>query len=270
MKRARLVTIGVAAAAGLGAMYFMSGQKAPPPQIIQALPVAPVEIPSDEVLVAAHDLAMGTPLNEADMTWAKWPKAATSAGMIKKSDSPKAVEDFKGGVTRASFLGGEPIRKEKVVKGPNSGFMSAILASGMRAVAINIDASGSTTAGGFILPNDHVDIIRTRRDDELAKAGGGDGYVSEVLLANVRVLAIGQNVQEKNGERVVVGSNATLEVDPKQAETLILAQRTGQLSMTLRSMLDVQQTTQTAANDEKQDTSLTIVRAGIVSSAGRK
>jgi Flp pilus assembly protein CpaB len=61
---------------------------------------------------------------------------------------------------------------------------------------------------------------------------------SETLLTNIRVLAIGQNVQEKNGERVIVGSNATLEANPMQAERLVLAQRRGALSLTLRSMVD--------------------------------
>jgi pilus assembly protein CpaB len=269
MKKAKLVTVGVAVAAGLGAMYFMTGQKPPPSALVQAIPVAAPEIATDDVLVASRDLGMGTLITEQDLVWAAWPKAATSVAMIKKSELPKAVEDIKGSVTRGSFFQGEPIRREKVVKGPNSGFMSAILSSGMRAVAINIDASGSTTAGGFILPNDHVDIIRTRRDEEVAKSGGGDGYVSEVLLPNVRILAIGQNVQEKNGERVVVGSNATLEVDPRQAEMLILAQRTGQLSMTLRSMLDTAKN-EVVAEVEKPETGMTIVRAGIVSSAGKK
>ena len=108
------------------------------------------------------------------------------------------------------MIAGEPIRREKLVKG--QGFMSAILPAGMRAVAINIDSQGATSAGGFILPGDRVDVIRTSRD---ASAGASsDNYVSETLLQNVKVLAVGPNIQEKNGQSVVVGSNATLELDP--------------------------------------------------------
>jgi pilus assembly protein CpaB len=168
-----------------------------------------------------------------------------------------------------SFFKGEPIRREKLVKGPNSGFMSAILPSGMRAVAINIDTQGSTSAGGFVLPNDRVDVLRTVRDDEAAKSGVADAFVTEILLSNIRVLAIGQNVQEKNGERVVIGSNATLEVDPRQAETLILAQRVGQLSLALRSLLDASRTAETATPDQQTDNTLTIVRYGIAASGKR-
>ena len=133
----------------------------------------------------------------------------------------------------------------------------------------SIDASGSTTAGGFILPNDHVDILRTRRDEDALKAGGAEAYVTDVLLSNMRVLAIGQNVQEKNGERVVVGSNATLEADPREAEILIMAQRTGQLSMTLRSMLDAKKS-DAPATDRPETTGVTVVRFGVATALGKK
>ena len=268
MKTARLGVLGVALAAGGAAMYLVSGSpKAPAPVIIAAPP--PPVVDTEEVLVAKRELPMGTLVTEQDIGWVTWPRAALGAGMLKQSESPNVVNDLKGSVSRMSFFQGEPIRREKLVKGPNSGFMSAILPSGMRAVAINIDTQGSTTAGGFILPNDRVDVLRTFRDEEAAKAGGGDAYQTETLLSNVRVLAIGQNVQEKNGERVVVGSNATLEVDPRQAETIILAQRVGQLSLSLRSLLDASRTVEALVDDKQADGSLTIVRYGIAASGKR-
>ena len=191
--------------------------------------------------------------------------------MIRKADNPKIVDDIRGSIARASLFQGEPVRREKLVKGTDPGLMAAILPAGRRAVAINIDSQGSTTAGGFILPNDHVDVIRTYRDETkgLASAagnGGGESFVSETLLQNVRVLAIGTNVQEKDGQPVVVGSNATLELDPLQAETVVLAQRTGQLSLVLRSMLDSRQPNQVAA----QPPHMTVIRFGTASGdAGR-
>ena len=190
--------------------------------------------------------------------------------MIAKAEDPNVIDALKGSVSRGPFFMGEPIRREKLVKSGNSGFLSAILPSGSRAVAINIDTQGGTTAGGFILPNDRVDIIRTFRDEEAAKSGGGEVYTSETVMRNVRVLAIGQNIQEKNGQAVVVGSNATLEVEPRQAEALILAQRTGQLSLILRSMLDY--ATTNAENiplDSQTDKNLTIVRFGVPSGQRR-
>src|SRR6202011_1247376 len=101
-----------------------------------------------------------------------------------------------------------------------------------------IDAQGSSEAGGFILPNDRVDVIRIFHDEDAARKGISNSFVSQTILTNIRVFAIGQNFQEKNGERVITGANATLELTPAQAETVILAQRVGQLSLILRSMTD--------------------------------
>jgi pilus assembly protein CpaB len=108
----------------------------------------------------------------------------------------------------------------------------------MRAVSTQI--SPETGAGGFILPNDHVDVILTRRDKNAEKATGTEVQVSETILANVRVLAIDQNVEEKNGQKVVVGKTATLELSQRQAETLALSHQLGTLSLALRSITDSQ------------------------------
>ena len=114
--------------------------------------------------------------------------------------------------------------------------MAAVLDKGMRAVSTEI--SPETGAGGFILPNDRVDVILSRRDREAEKAGGADAQVSETILTNVRVLAIDQTLEEKNGQRVVVGKTATLELTPRQAETLALSRQLGTLSLALRSLAD--------------------------------
>jgi pilus assembly protein CpaB len=264
MKTARIVVLGVALAAGGAAMFLVGGQKAPAP-IIQALP-APPQIQTDDVLTAAKELPMGTLIAKTDLAWTTWPTAAIGAGMLRRSEAPNVIDDMTGGVARASFVAGEPIRREKIVKGPNAGFMSAMLPSGYRAVAINIDSQGSTSAGGFVLPNDRVDVLRTFHDDDAGK----DGYSTQVLLSNIRVLAIGQNVQEKNGQPVVVGSTATLEVDPHQAEILILGQRVGTLSLVLRSMLDSSPNAAVPPPDQPQDGSLTVVRFGVAQTLGKR
>ena len=114
--------------------------------------------------------------------------------------------------------------------------MAAILPQGMRAISTEI--SPETGAGGFILPNDHVDVILSRRDKEAEKAAGVEVHTSEIILSNVRVLAIDQTVEEKNGQRVVVGKTATLELAPHQAEALARAKIMGTLSLALRSIVD--------------------------------
>lgn len=259
MKINQIVFLGVAVAAGAAA--FMMSNSAKPPSVKVVAAPAP-RFPTDAVLVAAHNLSMGTLVSGSDMIWQPWPKKSVGAGMITKSADPGAVTDLSGSVTRSSFIQGEPMLKEKLVKGPNSGFLSAILPSGYRAVAINIDAQGGTTAGGFILPNDRVDVILTKSVTG-PNAGGTPSYVSETILRDIRVLAIGQNVQEKNAKRVVVGSNATLEVSLKDAEILVQAQRDGQLSLALRSMLDAKRST---APHNNSNGPITIVRFGVAHS----
>ncbi len=114
--------------------------------------------------------------------------------------------------------------------------MAAILPPGMRAVSVGI--APETGAGGFILPNDRVDVILTQRDRAAEKVTGSEVQISETILKNIRVLAIDQNVEEKNGQRVVIGKTATLELSPGQAESLTLAQKLGSISLALRSITD--------------------------------
>ncbi|WP_026595375.1 Flp pilus assembly protein CpaB [Methyloferula stellata] len=258
MKVARLAVLGVALVAGLAAAYLASSSK--PPEAPAPVPAAPT-VATDDVLVAARELTFGSVLTPADMRWQSWPKANVPEGVIRKSSSPDAMNEVNGSVVRSNFSEGEPFRRERLVKGANSNFMAAILTPGMRAVSINIEASGSNTAGGFILPNDHVDVLHTIHDDATAKAGG-DGYVTEPILTNIRVLAIGQTVQEKNNERVVSGTSATLEVTPRQASILILAQRIGQLSLILRSMAD-SNTNESETTERPEQPVKTIVKYGV-------
>jgi pilus assembly protein CpaB len=142
--------------------------------------------------------------------------------------------------------------------------MSAILPEGMRAVAIKIDNSGDSSAGGFILPNDRVDVIRVARDDDATKVKGVEVDTAQTILANVRVLAIGQNVQEENGKKVVTGANATLELSERQAEIVVLAQHEGNanLHLALRSLVDSSGPSQTNVDTNGGSKGLTVVRYG--------
>jgi pilus assembly protein CpaB len=259
MKPARIIVAGVAGVAGLLAL-MLSGRQ--PAQVTETAPApTPAQTPTTEVLVAKQDLAMGTPLSDAQLAWAKWPQELAASTMIQRSARPNAIEEFKGAITRATFFTNEPIREEKVIKGNGSGFLSAILPTGKRAIAISIDSRGATSAGGFILPNDFVDVITTKRDIDASLRAGTDIYQSVTILTNVRVLAIGQNIQEKNGERVVVGETATLELDPAQSEQIILQQRSGTLALALRSMADANKAEEPRTKGPSN--SVTIVRFGV-------
>lgn len=260
MKPARLAVLGIALLAGTVAVVLvMRGGQAPAPVIVQS--AAPQAAKTVDVLVAASELAMGHGLKAGDMRWQAWPAEASPGGAITRTEAPNGLEELSGSIVRTGFLSGEPIRREKLIKTDGSGFMSAVLPSGMRAVAISIDTKGASSAGGFILPNDRVDVIRTYRDDEASRTGGVDVHSSETILSNIRVLAIGQTVQERNGEKVVTGETATLELNPTQAEAVTLAQKVGQLSLSLRSLQDA--SAPDAPRREQGENSLTVVRYGV-------
>lgn len=267
MKSSRALLIGIAAVTGLAAFYMMSGSPPPPPPVVA--PPPPMVADTVDVLVAAADLPMGQILKPGDLRWQAWPKTSLNDGFLQREQNANALEDTHGSFVRSPFLGGEPIRREKLIKASGSGFLSAILPSGMRAVAISIDARGSNTAGGFILPNDRVDVLRTHRDEEAARATKSDVQVTETILKNVRVLAVGQTVQERNGERVVTGDTATLELTPAQAEQITLAQKVGQLSLALRSLSDAGQVQPESPEIEKEP-ALTVVRYGVSQQAPRR
>ena len=196
--------------------------KAPPP----VAPLATVE-----VLVAKTDLGTGQMISEEDVGWQTWPAAAAELELHQKDRPARRHQGFRRRDRALAVSAGEPIRDSKVVAAKGGGFMAAILPNGMRAVSMDI--APDTGAGGFILPNDHVDIVLTRRDKAAEKATGIEKFVSETILRNVRVLAVDQTVEEKDGQKVVVGKTATVELDPQQAETLALSRQLGTLSLDL-------------------------------------
>jgi pilus assembly protein CpaB len=235
MKKTRLIIIGVALLAGLTAAYLSSGMHEPGP-----MPVAvaePVKVAAEEVLVAARDLPLGARIGASDVKWIAWPTDGLGSGMVLRKSMPDFVAASAGAMVRDSFVANEPIRKEKLIKA-DSGFLAAILPSGKRAFAIGIDPQGTTSAGTLILPNDRVDVVQIYKDLRASKSSGTDVYTSQTLLENIRVLAIGPNIEEKNGARVAVGQTATLELDPLQVSTIALAARTGTLTLALRSVAD--------------------------------
>src|SRR6201999_1902542 len=118
----------------------------------------------------------------------------------RRDGRPEAVKEIAGSIARSPLMQGEPIREQKLVKAEGSGFMAAILPGDMRAVSTDI--SPETGAGGFILPNDRVDVILTRKlkNPDGVNTGGNDLVISEIVLINIRVLAIDQAPKEKDGQ----------------------------------------------------------------------
>lgn len=249
MKVARLVVLGVALVAG-GAAYLLSQSSAPTPVVKQVIGPSSETV---DVLVAKTNIDVGRSVNPENLAWQPWPVKAAASLYIKRTERPNAIEDMKGWVARGPFVAGEPIREQKLVKANGSGYMSAILPAGMRAVSTEISAE--TGAGGFILPNDYVDVILTREQNSR--------FISETILRNVRVLAIDQIIQEKDGQKAAVGRTATLEVTPRQAETLALSRRRGSLSLALRSLADARPVAGKSEDEEDTSTTVNFVRYGV-------
>ncbi|HLH88814.1 MAG TPA: Flp pilus assembly protein CpaB [Xanthobacteraceae bacterium] len=259
MKAARVVVLGIALAAG-GLAAFLAGGfggSAPPPA-----PEPVPQIATAEVLVAAKDVGIGTVLAPQDLQWQVWPASAVSAAFISKKDHPDALQQYVGGIVRVPMAAGEPVRDNKVIRGKGSGYLAAVLPSGMRAYSTEISAESG--AGGFILPNDHVDVILSARDREAEKATGVEVHVSRTILSDVRVLAIDQLIQEKDGQHVVVGKTATLELTQRQAELLATARQIGSLSLTLRSLVDAN--AKKPAEDPSPRNRLNTIRFGVTTS----
>ncbi|WP_026616686.1 Flp pilus assembly protein CpaB [Ensifer aridi] len=228
------VAVGSAAMAGLLAMKLTRApaQRMAEPLIEQA--------PAINVLVASKSLPVGSRLGADSIHWMAWPKDGMAEGMITEENRPSAVDDLSGAVVRLPLFTGEPIRQEKIADASNR-IMSSLLPAGKRAVATEITVA--TGAGGFILPNDRVDVIMVRKSD-------GDLYLTETVLSNVRVLAIDQQVEEKDdGSKAVVGTTATLELTPDQSKVMTVAQQMAErISLALRSVADAQEPDTAAAD----------------------
>lgn len=222
---ARIAILAIAAVAAVFAALLVQGMVGGK----KSAPAAVQKTDMTEVLVAAQDLPIGRVIKGGDLKWLAWPKSALSPAYVTKTASPAALEEHMEGIVRQPMLAGEPATTNKIVKSGSAGFMAAMLAPGARAVSVKISAE--TGAGGFILPNDRVDVLVTAKN--------GRNPVSRTILTNVRVLAIDQSFREKGSDGVAVGKTATLELTPPQAEVLAQSEALGTVSLALRSLADL-------------------------------
>lgn len=260
MDKARILVLAIAGCAGLAALYLASGsddKPAPPPPVAQ--------MPTTDILVARTDIGLGQVVKSDDLQWQSWPTATASGSFMRRDTNADAIKDVTGSIARAPFIQGEPIREQKLVRADGSGFMAAILPSGMRAVSTEI--SPETGAGGFILPNDRVDVLLSKRDKNPDRSGS-DIVNSEVILTNIRVLAIDQAPKEKDGTNALIGKTVTLELKPEQTETLARARQSGVLSLALRSIADNNAAdVKTDNNRVRQGETVNVIRFGVASQA---
>jgi pilus assembly protein CpaB len=227
MNVARILILAAAAVAAVIAAIVVRGALPAPAPV--AAPAVQQErpAPSVRVLAARADLPVGHRVEASDLYWQAWPEDAVSNAYITERARAEAIDEFTGGVVRAGMSQGEPVSERKIIQAGNSSFMAAVVSHGMRAVAVPVSARSS--AGGFILPNDRVDVIITEQNES--------GHSARTLLENIRVLAIDQNFAE-DGSGAVVGSTATLELTPGQSRAISQATAGGTLALALRSAAD--------------------------------
>lgn len=230
MNAARMgVLVLAVVAAGLAALLARGLVSSKEP-VKAEVAVAPVT----EVLVAARDIEVGAHLDQTSLRWQSWPDNAVNPGFIIKSSAPGALAEYDGSLARTAMVAGEPVTAGKLVNMKSAGFMSALVSPGMRAIAITVTPQSS--AGGFILPNDHVDILMTRRTQD--DSTGKQSVSGETILRNVRVLAVDQSFNNKSGDEALVGKTVTLELTPSQAELLTFSAVEGDITLSLRSIAE--------------------------------
>ena len=234
MSKMRVVILGLAVGSAILAGLLAKGVigKKPKTEVVE---INRVEMA--QVLIAAKDMAMGEKLIDTNVTWRAWPKANVSEAMITQEKSPDARQKYQAARARLPIFDGEPIVEKKLILPDQSGFMSAILPKGMRAISVAI--SERSAAGGFILPNDRVDVILTRKLDD--PSTNQKTVRSETVITNVKVLAINQIYRQEAGEdkvTVAEGKTATLELNPKETEVISKIESAGELSLALRSIAE--------------------------------
>jgi pilus assembly protein CpaB len=294
MGAVRIIILAVAAVAAILLALIVGKLVSHKPAAPAAVAAAAPAKPMTRVVVAAHDLQIGTRLSAQDLTWQPWPvdavnvafvtdgqaeappppgavagvasqtKHAASEAVSAMTGAHSPMEAMFGAIVREPILANEPVTNAKLVRGGEGGYMAVVLRPGMRAVAVPV--SVNTAAGGFILPGDRVDVLQARQTD----SGGGAShpYVAQTLLRNIRVLAIDQTAQPpKGGGQTVVGAVATLEVRSDDAELVTRAKAQGEMVLALRPYSDAGAPSGRTGDEALSVGSVRIIRNGQLTEA---
>lgn len=225
-----LVALVIAVGTALGARTLFVGASAPQASANPQAPQGP------KVLVAQRALPVGTIVTADSVSFQAWPKEMVQDAYFL--DGEADMQKLLGTVVRYPITAGQPITQGALVAPGDRGFLAAALGPGMRAITIPVSAK--TGVAGFVFPGDHVDLVLTQ---QVKGAEGQPLKASETILKNLRVLATDQSTTTETveGKSVVrTSSTVTLEVTPRIAEKVAVAETIGQLSLSLRSLADNQ------------------------------
>jgi pilus assembly protein CpaB len=187
---------------------------------------AALRVPTDRVVVAAVDIPVASPIQAEWLAVVDWPRVSRPTGA---QDDPAPLV---GQVAHTPITKGEAVLTSKLASTKGQGGLAALLPAGARAVSVRVD--DVVGVAGFVHPGDHVDVVVTIQPRN-------DGpFVSKVILQNVKVLAVGQDLElrGRNAERAAPATVATLQVSPEESEALALAASRGKLLLALRSASD--------------------------------
>lgn len=239
--------------------------------------IQPREVPEAKVLIVTRDMEVGEVIQASDLKWVARPQSVVIEGHITQSGEVDAGRVVVGAVVRVPLYANEPIMLARLARRGKAGLLPDLMQPDMRAVAVEI--SPETASGGFILPNDRVDLILSYR--QKASPTNGlltDRDLSKTILQNVRVLAIDQGLtagREKDGSprSNSVGRTATLEVSPREAELVALAQSLGAISLVLRpfdaeALAAPRNPLYSLMDTETGPAGITVIRNGRASQAG--
>lgn len=252
MKRPQLLGVAIAGVCGLAAFFGVMSLVNRQPTVVRE----EVQTNTTQILVAKSNIGLGQITTAENFAWKDWPESGINPQYVKRSARPNAINNFVGAVAMTPLQAGDPITSLKLVKAGDGGVLAAILPAGMRAFSTRIKEE--TAVGRLILPNDRVDVILTQRR---RGRGGSEDSVSDTLFRNIRVLAIGQLIEAKEGKKLAEGNTATLELTPTQAEELSAANAKGEISLSLRSIADMQKRDE--ATPKERSDSIKVLKYGV-------
>jgi len=239
MSPMRIIILVLALAAAGGAAFLVL--QLSKPQIVtqtvteSELLVKEKEVSEVQVLTVTRDFLVGETIKSEDLQWSHWPKANVVEGYYVYTVVPASVEELNGAVVKTALYKGEPLLPQKIVMKGDQGLLSAMMSPDMRAVSVEISAESAS--GGFVLPNDRVDLILTYDQKSQPERGISERTLASTIIQNVRILAIDQNFAvNAEGETARLGSTATIEVTPREAELVAMAQRVGKVTLSLRPL----------------------------------
>jgi pilus assembly protein CpaB len=253
MNTQRALVVGGAVVAACVVALLVRGLLGGGTPAVQA--ALPQKSETSEVLVASSDLQPGTPLNANSVRWQSWPRSSVDDSFITQEQAPNLSTVMQGAVVRAPIVKGEPLTNAKFVHSDSAGFMAATLSPGMRAVSVPITTE--TGAGGFILPNDRVDVLVT-----IQNGSQQHSYRSLSVLQDIRVLAVDQTAKQDK-DQAVLAKTATLELSPSEAVLVEKAQASGTLSLALRPLVESNARAVADRQATQSQTSVTVIRYGL-------